>query len=242
MCLEFLCDDPIKYFNEECFLNISPQALNMLATQISINCSKEQVKQIVLKWLQHNQHEIPDDGTFKPETYQLLKKITGIEEDDLINKCFFNIRIEDFNQFERNLWASNETVCQINPDEKELIFLHGLGIYAGFEEEMGGEEIVTIKLSEIDELKNSIKLKTITKSIIQENTVSICQIIFEKIQLKYNHLLCEIEFEGDSYRFTTPTVCLKNHDHFKNECKLFPHDNKDKSTCIAYLLLSNMEE
>jgi hypothetical protein len=237
--LDVLCDNPIKYFNQECFLDISPQALNMLVTRTLLNCSKEQVKQIVLKWLQHNQHQIPDDGTFKPETYKLLEKITGIKEDDLNSISFFNIETEIFDQFERCYWKSNETICKINRIDKETIYLHGLGIYTGVEDEMAIEETVTINLSDIDELKNSTKLKTITKTIKNENTVSVSRIMFEKIELKCNHLLCEIEALELRSRFTTKNVCSKNHDHFRNECNLFPHENKDNSTsCIAYLLLS----
>jgi hypothetical protein len=243
MCFSVLLDNPLQYFNDKNFLEMTPQGLKSLVHQSRFNCSEEQLKEAVLKWLQHKEEETnAGEITFNPDTYKALEKRSGIKEANLMNKQFFNLKTDSFGQFELAMFQVDRTICNINRSGNKTKYLHGLGIYTGVEF-ADWQETITITLSEYDEKKNCTKLKTLTKVMKQERCISICHLIFEKIEIK-QHLLCEIDFGSFKSRYNSKTVCSEEHNHFESGCMLVSHDGdsfvkSQKFTCVAYLLYSD---
>jgi hypothetical protein len=233
MCFNAILDNPIHYFKDEAFLNLSPQALRAIVIQPKINCNRNKLEQHVFKWLQHQQQQ---------ETYKTLKTITGIQEEDFINKGYFNLNTDSFGRFKLDEFQISRTVCNINNNDGSSKFLHGLGFYTGTETDC--QETITITLSEIDVfgaygVPYSTVLKKFKHTITQERTVSICSVMFDKIEVK-KHLLCEIDFGTSKQRFCANTICSdKYHCHFTSKCRMFPRDNNTRFTCVVNLLYAD---
>jgi hypothetical protein len=243
MCFSAILDNPIHYFNDEAFVNLSPQSLKSIVIQSKINCNKKHLVQNVLKWLQHQQQpEIQNYITLDKENYKTLKTITGIREEDFNKKEYFNLNTDSFGRFERDKFQISRTVCKINNNGASSKFLHGLGFYTGTE--IDCQETITITLSEINVsapngIINCTVLKKLKYKIKQERTVSICSVMFDKIEVK-KHLLCEIDFGTSKQRFCVKTICYdKYHCHFTRKCRMFPRDNNTRFTCVVYLLCSD---
>jgi hypothetical protein len=231
MCFNAILDNPNHYFNDEAFLNLSPQALRAIVIQPKINCNRNKLEQHVFKWLQHQQQQ---------ETYKTLKTITGIQKEDFMNKEYFNLNTDSFGSFKLDQFQISRTVCNINNNDGSSKFLHGLGFYTGTVTDC--QETITITLSEIVVTGGYgyiTVLKKLKYKIKQERTVSICSVMFDKIEVK-NHLQCEIDFGTSKQRFCANTICSdKYHCHFTRNCRMFPRDKKTRFTCVVYLLCSD---
>jgi hypothetical protein len=48
MCLNVLLDNPLRFFKDEVFIGLNPQAINELLNQDKINCTEEQLRHYAL--------------------------------------------------------------------------------------------------------------------------------------------------------------------------------------------------
>jgi BTB And C-terminal Kelch len=239
MCCNTIIDNPLRFFKDKAFNELSSPAIKALMDQTKINCSDEQLRRYILQWLRHqlNNEELSDAAA-----YERLEIVTGVQAANFTDKQFFNIRMDSFGQFTTAWFTINRTVCHPNRhNDGGYTFLHGIGFYTGVEL-VDIEETVHISLMERRSSGSWLAMKTMTLQVKQQRTMSVVNFMFEKIKIR-GQILIDIDFGTFKARYCVKKTCEKRHDHFNNGCKMFSYDAillaEVPYTCVAYLLCSD---
>jgi hypothetical protein len=240
MCFNVMLDNPLRFFNDKAFGELSSMAIKELMCQTKINCSEEQLRHFILQWLRQ---QLPDEELTDAVAYERLEAVAGVQASSFTNKQFFNMKLNSFGQFTTAMFQRNRTVCNPNRcTDGGTQFLHGIGVYTGVEL-CDTLETVKISLMERDTAgKSWFHIKTVAGSRAQQRTLSVACFMFEKIQVK-RQLLVDIDFGSFKSRYCVMKTCEMRHDHFASGCEMFSDEEdvmtKVPYTCVAYLLTSD---
>jgi hypothetical protein len=239
MCLNVMLDNPLHFFKDDGFKELSPLAIKDLLGQSKINCSEEQLRHHILQWVRHQQ---PLEKLTDSTADDCLEAVAGIQPSSFAGKQFFNIKLDSFDQFTTAMFQLNRTVCHPNRRTDATKFLHGIGVYAGVELHDAAETVtITLKERDVDG-KSWIPWKTVTEPIKQPRTPTVVDFMFEKVQIE-RQILITIDFGAFKSRFCVKKTCEAQHDHYKSGCAMFSYDEdvmqKVPYTCVAYLLTTD---
>jgi hypothetical protein len=195
-CLKFVLQNPIHYFEDPKFMELSKTALEKIIKQPNINCTSLDLEMVTLKWLKNQDPSTPDNFG------EINLASIGLKMNDFRNKVFFNARVNDFNfeTFKVHTMSYPGKNCT----------LYGFGIYTGVRIEPGDENIA-IKISNQHNHHVSIQ-KTITTT----STVSIQNIMFPMLPCYANPLEIVIEFETSKERSIISVPDTRNVSYGKN--------------------------
>jgi hypothetical protein len=120
-CLDTVIDNPLLFLNDPRFVSLSASTLKLIVKNPKINCTGEQLRMFVLKWLQA-QTATEDDIELNEDTYQTLR-VAGINKIDLQDKMLQLKKHHVDDAIDFQIYQLNRSIVYNN----KKIYLHGLG-------------------------------------------------------------------------------------------------------------------
>jgi hypothetical protein len=204
-CFEILLDNPIKFFSDPHFMNMTSNGLKKIIQQPRINCTEVQLKEVSLKWLKNQNYVFPESKEFNEDSYIMLEKIIGVKRIDYENKQFYKTEIDRFENYRIEKFAQNQTV--IRRFKKHL---QGIGVYVGVSSEQDEDdncinssyfnESVVVKFDfpvESKTLSQTWRTEmTIERKVTQSTTKGILDVMFEKLPPSKDKVRITVDFGG----------------------------------------------
>jgi BTB/POZ domain len=208
-CFEILLDNPIKFFVDPHFMNMTANGLRKIIQQPRINCTEQQLKDVSLKWLKSHNYIFPEHKEFNEDAYAMLEKVIGVTRYDYENKQFYKTEIDRFERFSIEVFSENQTMVR-----KLTKPLQGIGVYVGVSSERDEAETcidskyfsesLLVKFEYPEETKNlrqSWRLGlTVERKITQSTTKGILDVMFEKLPPSKDRVRITIDFGGECER------------------------------------------
>jgi BTB/POZ domain len=227
-CCYIICDDPLRFFTKQEFLNLSSGALKMIVSQRQMNCTNQQLRGFVTEWQAANRHESIN-----------VSKFLGL-------KPFLNLETNYFyGEFQSRHYQSAAFIVGV----KTPIYLHGIGLYLGIQA-LSDQLNQDIRESvEVVFWHTSVSNPTMIRKTImvtQQSTTFIECVMFEKKFLSPPLLFIEIIFKSDHCR---PLITCRNQQsnakYIVKHSSLNGHGTSnvdmDQDHCLAYILTSDVE-
>jgi hypothetical protein len=233
-CFAILLDDPIKYFEDKRFLEISENVLKAIIRQPRINCCKADLKRATAKWLKANKQLTADRLT--DEAFILLKSKMGVEKSEFSNKQLKTVDICGFGQYTvEKVWQT------ITIFKKTNCYLHGVGVYLGVfpEEGASADPSYYNDTLNITVFINGTYAKVYQSTVTQTNSMSIFTAMFEKLEIKDEMPSISVDFGTEKRRIVNRKSVCQNCYSFCNvrECCEGVHAfDTCKWTLVAYLI------
>jgi hypothetical protein len=236
-CLALFQEDPMKFFEDDSFLDLCLSALRMLVGLPKMNCTGADLKRAICSWFIMNDYcKSTDDCDEK----LLLKH--GLRASDFEGKQFQSVtRVGDHMMVVRK-FQSNTTKMQLVVDR----WLFGVGLCMGVSGSPK-DELVKLTISKNDEV-----IHTVERKVQQSENSFITEIMFKKTQIPTGTLLfIKVEFETEGSRFaSTYSICGQaqhyfsggiyyHNSNFSTKCdKMIAGDPASPFSCLAYLIFA----
>jgi hypothetical protein len=221
-CVDLFTQDPMYFFDDVNFLQLSPTTLKKLIARPSLNCTSFDLKVAVIKWLSEKNVTVADVELL---TGEILQK-QGLDLADFENKRFKDIKktLNSGNHFVATFQSNITTVRGTGE------WLLGVGVCLGVYKNVVDE---MVKISFDQPNMHFI----VERKVKQSDNVSIVDVMLKKVFVQPGTLQIKVEFETEKPRTVTKSdVCELVHDHLSSSCLMYPGDTSSKFTCLAYLI------
>uniref|UniRef100_A0A1Q3FIB3 BTB domain-containing protein n=1 Tax=Culex tarsalis TaxID=7177 RepID=A0A1Q3FIB3_CULTA len=224
ICLDIICDDPIRFFADESFLTLARPSVELIASRKAINCQTHQLLSAIEQWLQVNEDE-SEDGT------KIVAMVREQKGRTLICKKMHNFAAGHYvtsNGFVQPAKLERSVSPQISfgtsvfspfgatapttssPTQKTFILkvdtdkpcaIYGVGIYIKSKQ---FEQTVTLDIS-VD--KTGVFPTTTKRTITAKEDLCVEEVLFQKLTIKTG-VTCTIKVQ--MHHGITSLFCLKN--------------------------------
>ena len=169
-CLELICNNPLRFFNDEKLNNFSRESLELICLKLKANriqyCSNNDILSAINKWAKHKE--------FTVGQWEKLKTLKlSINKNERNSKVFFDISGLSMN--ESNIIRNLD--CKIDLKVMKPCTLYGLGPFAGNKQ-------IIIEVYIKDPVTNDEKInKRFDYAIQSKNDDPVQDLFIEKIRL-----------------------------------------------------------
>jgi hypothetical protein len=207
-CLELITNNPLQYFEDEKFMQVSGEVLKKIICQPKMNCTSDDLKLVTLKWLKKGGHHVPENGKFNDDTYKILEKYYQIKILDFESKEFLGVL---------KAYVLPENIKKFRSSSYEIPLLNcsiqGFGLCLGVQTEVEENtlsttqsncynETIRIRLVKTYGLQLSECEKTITQTT---QGMYILNVMIKEVEIRNEHIVLDIVFGSEKNR-----VCLDN--------------------------------
>jgi BTB/POZ domain len=202
-CMALITQNPLQYFEEDKFMQLSGAVLKKIISQPKINCTTDDLKDMTLQWLKWSGHKVPENGKFNDETYKILEKNYQINILDFETKEFLG-------ELKAYVFPSNTQRFRSVTYELPLLncLFQGFGLCLGVQPDLEENtlstnqsnrfaETVRIRLSKTYGQQLSECVKTVTQTT---QGMYILNVMIKEMEIRNEHVVLTVDFCSEKTR------------------------------------------
>jgi BTB/POZ domain len=202
-CLALITQNPLQYFEEDKFMQLSGAVLKKIISQPKINCTSEDLKEMTLQWLKWSGHKVPENGKFDDETYKILERNYQINVLEFEHKEFLG-------ELKALVLPTNIQRFRYTNYQLPLLncMFQGFGLCLGVQPELEENtlstthsnrfaETVRIRLSKTYGQQLSECVKTVTQTT---QGMYILNVMVKEMEIRNEHIVLNVDFGSEKNR------------------------------------------
>lgn len=217
LCLAFILDDPLVFFEQRTFLNLQERSVELIVQSLTINCTEVQLRKAIQEWIDANEPSdkvklLPNHPVRTMQCRRLSFYSTFGYTKDLKSEVKFT--------FDKN------------------VSLYGVGLFIGAREWSGDPDTVTVAV----DIETDLLARRAAETLPIKRDLRVCELVFGKVKIPMNKqctLSVTMKSQGlDMFylEYMNPVDCLKELNFKVSSYSINGSQTNSRYTHIAYFL------